>query len=52
MPRGIFIADKEYTFQASIQLLAHVFSSFVDKNEEKTFSVEELCAEQIVFLEQ
>jgi hypothetical protein len=30
MPRGIFIADKEYTFQASIQLLAHVFSSFVE----------------------
>ena len=42
MSRGIFILDKEYTFQESIHLLTRAISSIVDENEEASFSMEDV----------
>ena len=35
----VLIADKEYTFQESAQILAQAISSIVDKNDEASFSI-------------
>ena len=44
MPRGIFIADKEYTFQEFAHLLARSVSAIVSENEETVFSITDvLC---------
>ena len=42
MPKGIFIADKEYTFSESARLLARVLASITDENDEVTFSIADI----------
>ena len=42
MPRGIFITDKEYTFQESARLLARAITSITDENDEAAFSIADI----------
>ena len=42
MSNGIFIQDKEYTFQESTHLLARAIASINDENDEATFSIADI----------
>ena len=42
MPRGVFITDKEYTFQESARLLARAIASIADENDEIAFSIADI----------
>ena len=42
MPRGIFITDKEYTFQEFSDFLAHATRSINDEDEDTTFSITDI----------
>ena len=42
MPSGIFIVNKEYTFQEFSDLLAHAIRSINDQDEDTTFSITDI----------